>query len=779
MYWCESDDEDKVVTKKRVHESSDDDDIIDLTADKADNKMRDDYNGGFPSSSSEDEDLQTTLRQQRKKVRQRKSSKKKARVSKIDWSSDDEEEIPDSFSVTKNPPSNQEKQRFISAVLKKQKFGFQLMPHQFEGALFSAGLPSDWPQNINNNSICSTLKKATYIKSENDEDAKHAILADEMGLGKTVQTLAGCELRRAISEAKGLKPLMNLIVSPNKGVQDQWEEHIVKCHRRAIQLQGAKRESLLREKICDYALITRYQFAAIFMSASELGRNKTSAFFPGISSALLQKLRMLHDSQNDPNKFFNDLAGKYQAPELQSLHAELTRKKNHDKGNIMRKLINECSDGHQPIFDMFIIDEAHLCKNDTTYWSIAAAIIGNLKAVRYVPITGTLYSNRLRDIANIIKYGDGKHTAAKEKFFQRATIKIISSSENEEGQESSLGPASNDDIAQATRRWRRLIDDDDNDCGPLHYLSRKKDIVLKGQIPNKYEFSILVSIVKPTIQIYTQDPEQLAANINNSQSGELKLYIYFESLLVEALCEFVCAAQALSSNPSNPRMFGIMNIKMKKFMAMAQLSRGSLIHPLLPCDGRSCSKFYLRKPRGALTRSNLNCALCRSSQLCDLAEGAVLKRAREVIGKTKLGQKQNDPAADDLAEKFSARLEKDDDALDNQIADDRENEIKDKKLTCILPKPYCELGHGVHEKCLRSLYGNSALTQLGCPLCLDISKRTKLGMHSNETANPKLYCTKGPFGGFAMSTKIQKTLDIIRDAVLTPKKRESHCLQFF
>ena len=687
-------------------------------------------------------------------------------------------------------PREFEKRKFIARVLETRGFRFELLEHQFDGALFVGGLVI---HEIVENSMRLTLEKGVSFSS-----ARSAIFSDEMGLGKTVQTLAACELRKAVLEAKGLPVLRTLIICPSDGVLDQWISHIegdgrdegslIEERERCVVLSGSMRGLMLKQARKNYVLITRYQLQEEMTSvASKVTANgkktRNHYLFPGTPPSLLAAIPALHDKEMAPIKRYNDMQHLPEDDDQDDHNAsqdddleECSATRRHqnessstkDERTRLLKLLKEAFPAEDreknAFFDLVVVDEAHLMKNALAWWSIAAALCGHASR-RFVAVTGTPFCNRLEDVASIAGLGDARNAAADVAFLHKA-------------------------FRGTDPRHRAAFESWKRDC----YLARYKSLVL--QLPAKHEQVLSIPFVKTLFDDDDDetkpagakaDCEDIVAKNESLQSGEFKVYAALEASMLRAVQDWRRAASKLLRRPQNRRLRAECRQQFVKFLGFAQLARGATIHPALPGDGRTLTSMLLGR---SIAKGNRRCVYCRKGDALSLRAADIITKTvtdlkeKKKSNKKKRRRRSSSSDDDDNTEPEADEDDEDDEDDEGKRARRKTKETEEFKVE--LPRPQCALRHWAHVDCARETgfsvdsfgvaakYEDSSSDDKGplrCPLCVDLRERTKLGSHASSEAPRRVYCKDKLWGGFAASGKIERLVDLIREVCLEKEEK--------
>ncbi|KAH8098263.1 ATP binding protein [Aureococcus anophagefferens] len=590
-----------------------------------------------------------------------------------------------------------ESDAFLARALARRGFGFPPLPHQLAAIRFAAGVPAGWPRAIVGGDCNETMASAALTED------RHAVLGDEMGLGKTVETprrgacgAPSTRRGRAAAARRGAAsvaaPLAAVIVAPNDGVLQQWQQHLAKLE--AVHLGGAdatRRQRTLarhadhadRGERALYVLLTRYTL----MNAVRKGCDFSSPELRALPPPLL--LRKLHD------------------PDIVWYH-ELQRKGTDDESAIIRDLVAEhLLPVEKPTFDIVCVDEAHMIRNDAAYWGLGAALLGH-HARRFVAVTGTPFNNSYANVAALVGFGDATHEAASVDWWKDAIV-----------DRKTTRKKSTREIIEWTRRWR--VHDDGS---PRHFFARRKEIVLKG-LPTKTQGTLDVPVVK-ALDATLSDVDAAIAALDATQSGEFKVYAFFETQAVAYYREFCGVMLALSMGDRTPGLKAKANRLMKLMCCYFQMARSSLLHPVAPHGGRSITQTFVPKRKAYIHNK---CVCCEENALeastsimSNLLNGVDVRRSRSP--KTDGGDDD-----DDEVDPFP----------DAPPTDDGDDGVEAED-----PKE----------------------------LCADLKARLKMGAHAPGEA-PKLYCAKvAPHYGFATSSKLEAALDWIKGKCLRPAEAD-------
>ncbi|KAH8062340.1 ATP binding protein [Aureococcus anophagefferens] len=587
-----------------------------------------------------------------------------------------------------------------------------------------AGVPAGWPRAIVGGDCNETMASAALTED------RHAVLGDEMGLGKTVETLAAC----------------------------QWQQHLAKLEAAVHLYGGADRDAALERTLARhadhadrgeralYVLLTRYTLMNAVRKGCDFSSPRNCALFPRATPLLLRKLHVLYLAKQKPEDFKKQLEdgtlGR-QDPDIVWYH-ELQRKGTDDESAIIRDLVAEhLLPVEKPTFDIVCVDEAHMIRNDAAYWGLGAALLGH-HARRFVAVTGTPFNNSYANVAALVGFGDATHEAASVDWWKDAIV-----------DRKTTRKKSTREIIEWTRRWR--VHDDGS---PRHFLARRKEIVLKG-LPTKTQGTLDVPVVK-ALDATLSDVDAAIAALDATQSGEFKVYAFFETQAVAYYREFCGVMLALSMGDRTPGLKAKANRLMKLMCCYFQMARSSLLHPVAPHGGRSITQTFVPKRKAYIHNK---CVCCEENALeastsimSNLLNGVDVRRSRSP--KTDGGD-DDDDEVDPLP-----------DAPPTDDGDDGV-EAEDPKELVTLPKGFCDMRHKVHRRCFRELEAADVLDTPGaCPRCVDLKARLKMGAHAPGEA-PKLYCAKvAPHYGFATSSKLEAALDWIKGKCLRPAEAD-------
>ena len=659
-----------------------------------------------------------------------------------------------------------ESDAFLARALARRGFGFPPLPHQLAAIRFAAGVPAGWPRAIVGGDCNETMASAALTED------RHAVLGDEMGLGKTVETLAACDLRRAVYAARAGRaaaarrgaasvaaPLAAVIVAPNDGVLQQWQQHLAKLEAVVHLYGGADRDAALERTLARhadhadrgeralYVLLTRYTLMNAVRKGCDFSSPQKCSLFPRATPLLLRKLHVLYLAKQKPEDFKKQLEdgtlGR-QDPDIVWYH-ELQRKGTHDESAIIRDLVAEhLLPVEKPTFDIVCVDEAHMIRNDAAYWGLGAALLGH-HARRFVAVTGTPFNNSYANVAALVGFGDATHEAASVEWWKDATV-----------DRKTKRKKSTREIIEWTRRWR--VHDDGS---PRHFLARRKEIVLAG-LPTKSQGTLDVPVVK-ALDATLSDVDAAIAALDATQSGEFKVYAFFETQAVAYHGEFSAVNAMLSQGDATPGLKAEANRLMKLMCCYFQMARSSLLHPVAPHGGRSITQTFVPKRK---TYIHNKCVCCEENAL--EASTSIMSNVLNGVDVRRSRSPKTDGAADDDDDEVDPLP----DALPTDDSDD-DVEAEDPKELVTLPKGFCDMRHKVHRRCFRELEAADVLDTPGaCPRCVDLKARLKMGAHAPGEA-PKLYCAKvAPHYGFAASSKLEAALDWIKGKCLRPAEAD-------
>lgn len=367
-------------------------------------------------------------------------------------------------------------------------------------------------------------------------------------------------------------------------------------------------------------------------------------------------------------------------------------------------------------FRTVIADEAHFLKNLCSFWGIGLSLIG-INAERIVPLTGTPYCNGNQDLASLMAFIDPTHGASRKDWWDSKTSKRA-------------GPA----VVAALGDWRED-----------YMLLRKKDIVLKGKLPDKVR--TIMNVLPYMIELaYYEQEEEKFLNVLES----------FRETLTD-------------SPQAKQRLLELFSYA----MAFLANMRKVLIHSMLSV-GREISIRFSPSRAHLLNRQEKpkECVCCKAFKQTKSDD----KDENGSAGKEDL----KPPAPSRRRRRANAEwnMDLDDDQLqDNDEAEevlgDEDDEEALKGPIVALPCDLCDWSEGpcrhfAHEKCVEAMREEGKT----CPRCLQLNSIVHLqqtlisldgsggGMQVDQIGvGHRTYCANvsvspGLRGGFKASAKV-------------------------
>ncbi|KAL3910926.1 MAG: hypothetical protein SGILL_007492, partial [Bacillariaceae sp.] len=572
-----------------------------------------------------------------------------------------------------------------------------------------------------------------------DGEDRGLILSDVMGLGKTVQAVGAIRLVNAMTRAKGesLKP--TLVVSPNDAGLAQWEEHLVKAGmdpEKIVRFRTKQKRPLPRDDIvllCTrYDLLTEGSFILDSFASNDPDHplalshrvQRKSPLFPSADKKLLKILENQYKSNNCHTKnCFNEMACGEKLPTDEVIVKHLSREE--------RRL---SSGGHDKVFQLLIIDEAHFLRNLKTYWGMVASLAG-LHSERTIPLTGTPFNNSPQDIATLMTFIKPSDDASKLKWWKRVAA-------------GSTGPK----VKELASQW-----------SSRNLLRREKDIIAH-LLPKKVVAKV---------------------EVHENNLGVYSNYSKYEVNMIDALKRV--HSIAMSDNKK----------ALKEAMAMvlgsASRMQLSLLHPILPNSGRHLTVLFspsLRNNKAVKKSLEKKCKCVCCNRWVKLAHSNK-KKAKSDDAALDLDALEDDFGGeiDDINDQKEALQEEEKSKHGHRNDDDRNlflyesdeemdafNEEKGTGDIVPIGSHLCQFAdkgirHFACESCLETLEENCE----ECPMCIDLIDR----LHMSRTMkrdDQNVYCTD-VHGGFVPSAKLEQILNDFKTGI--PKDDKVAVVSFF
>ena len=154
-----------------------------------------------------------------------------------------------------------------------------------------------------------------------------------------------------------------------------------------------------------YVVMDRYGLQTAVKHAVDFSAPKACALFPDVATDDLLRLGVLKMAKQDARKFKKKLdAGDFGSlpPGLVD-SVQLEKGGTDDESTMISDIVQRTrpAEDRRYTFDLAIVDEAHLLKNDGALWGIGAALVGHASR-RFLAVTGTPFNNSYGDIAALI-----------------------------------------------------------------------------------------------------------------------------------------------------------------------------------------------------------------------------------------------------------------------------------------------------------------------------------------------------------------------------------------
>ena len=337
----------------------------------------------------------------------------------------------------------------------------------------------------------------------------------------------------------------------------------------------------------------------------------------------------------------------------------------------------------EPTYLTFIIDEAHLMRNNHAYWSLLAIAMG-AEAQRVIPATGTPFNNSMQDMATLEAYIDPRN----ENIYNTAEWWKTAFGAADALAASPLSKEENDRILEQVTQWRQT--------GFL----RRDHSVLTQALPKRTDTDICVMLGDP----------------------ELGIYLISEAALMRLFKRLHMLSNASIHPQTKSR-------KLRKLLmqtlAMIMVADMELLHPVLSNQGREVTKLF-SPSRSQYFETD------KDTQLCVVCSNGRLRTSTP----TEPHEDTHEQAGEDDEEDFDVFL---DDSLSDEDEEDRDGSSSDENealehhaspeiaeakrnphpvLGKLVPMPRSVCGaqrgqggcssHWCHEKCLeRCLFSRS------------------------------------------------------------------------
>ncbi|KAH8067552.1 ATP binding protein [Aureococcus anophagefferens] len=646
----------------------------------------------------------------------------------------------------------------------------------FAAARFVAGLPARYAALVEAG-VVKTVAAAPLTAD------RHAVLADEMGLGKTVESLAGAELRRAVAAARAASAasLTRRSDAALGGACRRAERGVMDHSSGASSSSAARRGAApSRARAADATL------GAATKGACEFDAPKPCALFPRASAVDLRKLGVLKRAKQNPQEFAAELeSGRSgeQHPDLVD-YVQLMHKGEDDESALIRDLVAGAlpSAATAFTFDVVLVDEAHLLKNDATWWSVGAALLGH-HSRRFVGVTGTPFCNSYKDVAAIVGYGDARARAlGRRQVVGRRDLRQGGAARPRQRGHRRAHAA----LARPGGDRRR---GGPRDAAPLPAPQEERRP--QGPAREARRVSDAVALIRAIedagiADAGALDAEALIAANDDAQPSECKVYLLFEQIAYRFYGEFCAAMTAYKVGPRTAKL----KARCHKLMVLActfiTMAKTALIHPVLPSEGRAITTQFVPKRKNfSCKKCSLGLGNCCAKHVTTAADSDQVFGKIIADGKGFKGDPVGGPDPSKPGDDAEPEPEADADSaaeggyFDPMVADESSDKKKSKQPVAPrasdklvdLPKPFCVMRHKAHPGCYDEARRRGWFdTPGGCPGCKDLLRRLKMGSHPSAR-EPKLYCAEVAFGGFALSTKLESALAIIRDRCLVKREK--------